>query len=156
MKIPHIPRKVMVLGALGVAAAVGVVSIGTANAQTDDSTTSNPTKPATGDNADMPKCDRPRREPLDEATTAKVKAAALAAVEGATFNKAHKNRAGGYAALLTKADGTTRVLVRVDKDFKVTEVVDPAPARPRRARMHREFREQMRERNQAEGAGASI
>lgn len=69
------------------------------------------------------------RTPLDEATTAKVKAAALEAVPGATFNKAGHDRADGYVALLTKADGTTRVAVHLDKDFKVTEVKDPAPAR---------------------------
>ena len=68
---------------------------------------------------------------LDADTEAKVKAASLAAVPGATFDGARKMMSGeGYKALLTKADGTTHVLVTEDNDFKVTKVEDPAPPRP--------------------------
>ncbi len=58
-----------------------------------------------------------------------MKAAAEEAVPGATVKKSGHDRADGYFAMLLKADGETRVLVHLDKDFKVTKVVDPAPKR---------------------------
>lgn len=72
-----------------------------------------------------------KRRPLHDATAARVKAAASKAMPDATVDKVgHDRRTDGYLALLTKSDGTTRVLVHEDKDFKVTKVDDPAPARP--------------------------
>lgn len=69
------------------------------------------------------------KTPLDEATAAKVKQAALAAVPGATVHRVGHDRQGdGYVAMLKKADGT-RVLVHEDAAFKVTKVQDPARAR---------------------------
>jgi ribosomal protein L2 len=80
--------------------------------------------PARGDH------DHGDRAPLDDATAAKVKAAALEAVPGATVDKVgHDHESDGYIAVLTKSDGTTRVLVHEDAAFKVTKVEDPAPAR---------------------------
>lgn len=68
------------------------------------------------------------RAPLDADTAAKVKAAALEAVPGATYEHGHKEADGGYDAILTKADGT-KVRVLEDANFKVTSVEDPAPMR---------------------------
>ncbi len=71
------------------------------------------------------------KTPLDEATAAKVKQAALAAVPGATVHRVGHDRQGdGYVAMLKKADGT-RVLVHEDAAFKVTKLQDPAPVRGR-------------------------
>ncbi len=129
MKTPHISRKLAIVGALGVAAAVGVGAAGSAGAQTDGGTTTTTTKPSDSAKGDGMRCEG--REPLDAATAAKVKAAAEKAVPGATVKKSGHDRDDGYVAMLLKADGTTRVLVHLDKDFKVTEVKDPAPERRR-------------------------
>jgi hypothetical protein len=156
MKTPNSRRAIAIgavaVGALGGAGVMALVSGANpvvrftptaALGQTDDSTTTTvapqnndtptTTAPSTdADNgngnaapADPKHCDR---TPLDAATEAKVKDAALAAVPGATFVHAHQDRDGGYEALLTKADGT-KVLVHEDAAFKVTSVEDPAPAR---------------------------
>jgi hypothetical protein len=130
MKTPQLPRKMLIVGALGVAAAVGVGAAGSAGAQTGNDTTTTTAKPAADANDAGMRCEG--REPLDEATAAKVKAAAEEAVPGATVKKSGHDRDDGYVAMLLKADGTTRVLVHLDKDFKVTKVEDPAPERPGR------------------------
>lgn len=57
---------------------------------------------------------------LDEATTAKVKAAAESAVEGGTFKTARADGTG-YVALVSKSDGTM-MLVKMDADFQVSTV----------------------------------
>ncbi len=132
MKTPHIPQKLLVIGALGVAAAVGVGAAGAAVAQTGDPPSKTTIKPADPAKGDGMRCKG--REPLDDATAAKVTAAAEEAVPGATVKKSGHDRDDGYVAMLRKADGTTRVLVHLDKDFKVTEVRDPAPNRPRHRR----------------------
>lgn len=132
MKTQHILRRLLIMGALGVATAVGIGAAGTAGAQTGDDPTTTTTKPADSAKRDGMRCEG--REPLDEATAAKVKAAAEKAVPGATVKKSGHDRADGYVAMLLKADGTTRVLVHLDKDFKVTKVRDPAPERPRHRR----------------------
>lgn len=116
-------------GALAVASLVGFGALG-ASAQT---TTTTAKKNATSTTVkakaegDMPRCDGPKREPLDEATAAKVTAAAEKAVPGATVKKTGKH-GDGYFAAMVKEDGT-KVLVRMDKDFTVTNVKDPAPMR---------------------------
>jgi hypothetical protein len=57
---------------------------------------------------------------LTGTTAAKVKAAALAAVPGATVIRVETDSAGSpYEAHLTKSDGT-QVTVKVDASFKVT------------------------------------
>jgi len=140
-----------VTGVLGVAALGGIGAAAVAHAATGanlpvlniqqaavtGSTTTTPKTskdPAKAD--DRKVCDHDRngkpdhhRAPLDDATAAKVKSAALAAVPGATVKHADHDRADGYVAMLVKSDGTTKVLVHEDKDFKVTKVQDPAPAR---------------------------
>jgi hypothetical protein len=69
-------------------------------------------------------------EPLDDATAAKVKAAAQKAVPDATVEHTGHDRSNpdGYVAMLKKADGT-HVLVHEDAKFNVTKVEDPAPPR---------------------------
>jgi hypothetical protein len=63
-----------------------------------------------------------REELLTGDTAEKVKAAALAAVEGGTIQRVETDAEGSpYEAHMTKADGTP-VTVKVDKDFKVTSV----------------------------------
>jgi hypothetical protein len=130
MKTSPIPRKMLIVGALGVAAAVGIGAVGTAGAQTPDDTTTTTAKPADSARGEKMRCEG--REPLDEETAAKVKAAAEEAVPGATVKKSGHDRDDGYIAMLLKADGTTRVLVHLDEDFKVTKIEDPAPERKRR------------------------
>lgn len=135
-------RRALVAGAAGFAAAGGmtvfalmnalgggspVVNFTPAAATNDAPTTVAPkssTDPATGDHAG---CDH---QPLDDATTAKVKASAEKAVSGATFDHADHDRANpsGYVAMMEKADGT-HVLVHEDANFTVTKVEDPAPQR---------------------------
>jgi hypothetical protein len=59
---------------------------------------------------------------LTGTTAQKVRAAALAAVPGGTVVRVETSRDGaGYEAHVTKADGT-QVVVRVDKNFKVTSI----------------------------------
>jgi len=132
MTTPRISARVVVPVAVGLATLGGfgagaLFQPGAAGAQTSDSTST--TTKAT-DAATAKPADCMGKAPLDEATADKVKAAALKAVPGATVNRVGpEKRTDGYVAMLTKADGTTRVLVHLDKDFKVTKVEDPAPAR---------------------------
>lgn len=140
MTFPRLPRYLLITGVLGLTAlgGAGAATVVQAAAGSNlpvlnirqvaatDAATS--TKPAAG----AAKTDRTKRchhAPLDDATAAKVKSAALAAVPGATVDHVGHDRSDGYFAALTKADGTTRVLVHEDKDFKVTNTEDPAPAR---------------------------
>ncbi len=141
MTTPRLSRKSLAAGAaaIGALGAIGVAQLaGSANpvmqftqaqASSEDSTATT-TTPASGDApavaANKEGCGD--KTPLDAATEAKVKEAALAAVSGATYQHGHADRDGGYAALLTKADGT-KVLVHLDSAFKVTSVEDPAPMR---------------------------
>ncbi len=126
MSTPRMSARVLVPAAVGVATLIGfgagsLLNSGGAGAQTDTPTTTK------ADSPDIAKCGD--RTPLDQATAAKVKAAALKAVPGATVDKMGHDRDDGYVAALTKADGTTHVLAREDKDFNVTSVEDPAPAK---------------------------
>ena len=75
------------------------------------------------DKSGSPSQSRPQREALSAATAAKVKAAALDKVPGATVLR---TEAGGpygtaYHAHVKTSDGTLKVVL-VDKDFKATEV----------------------------------
>lgn len=63
-----------------------------------------------------------KEELLTGDTADKVKAAALAAVPGGTIQRVETDAEGSpYEAHMTKSDGS-RVTVKVDKDFKVTNV----------------------------------
>lgn len=68
-------------------------------------------------------------------TAEKVKAAALAAVPGATVDRTLQGRDGGYVALVTKSDGT-RAAVKLDGSFNVTSVEDKAGRRGGRGHRH--------------------
>jgi hypothetical protein len=58
---------------------------------------------------------------LTGTTAQKVRTAALAAVPGGTIIRVETSRDGSYEAHVTKADGT-EVVVRLDKNFKVTSI----------------------------------
>src|SRR4051812_42082190 len=91
--------------------------------QQTPSTTAPPstTKPDKG-----PRGDKPAETPLTGDTAEKVKAAALAAVPGATVDRVETDSDGSpYEAHVTKADGT-HATVKVDSAFKVTAVEDDA------------------------------
>jgi len=55
------------------------------------------------------------------ATSAKIKAAALAAVPGSTVDKTEKRADGSYEAEITKADGS-KLHLSLDKNFVVTSM----------------------------------
>ena len=96
---------------------------------TTTTTPKSPSGPATAD--DKANCDHDGdHQPLDDATAAKVKAAAEKAVPGATVEHTDHDRSNpdGYVAMMEKADGT-HVLVHEDANFTVTKVEDPAPPR---------------------------
>jgi hypothetical protein len=128
--------------ALGAAGAFAVMNTAGANpvvnftpaAATDGATTTTaaPAK-ASADAApgDGTGCDHDGdHQPLDDATAAKVKAAAEKAVTGATVEHTGHDRSNpdGYVAMMERADGT-HVLVHEDANFAVTKVEDPAPPR---------------------------
>jgi hypothetical protein len=97
-------------------------------AATSDSPTTTVADASPDDHA---RCDHDGdHQPLDDATTAKVRAAAEKAVTDATFKHARHDRSNpdGYVAMMEKADGT-HVLVHEDANFAVTKVEDPAPPR---------------------------
>ena len=74
--------------------------------------------------ADGPAPVRDDEKALSVAEAAKVKAAALAAVPGATIYRTETDGDGAaYEAHLTKADGT-KATVKLDKNFTVTSVED--------------------------------
>jgi hypothetical protein len=58
---------------------------------------------------------------LTGATAQKVRTAALAAVPGGTILRVETSRDGSYEAHVRKANGT-EVVVRLDKNFKVTSI----------------------------------
>lgn len=128
--------------------AIGASLLGTASAQTSGS--SSTTAPATNG---APPAGQPggqfdptkgghvgqngtKEEPLTGDTADKVRAAAQAAVPGATIDRVETDAEGSpYEAHATKSDGT-HVTVKVDKNFKVTSTEnDPGcdhrgPGRP--------------------------
>jgi hypothetical protein len=119
-------RTWLLAGALAAGAAVGAASISAAATSSSGSgstgtTTQAPPAPPAGGAVDPAKMSHgPGETLLTGDTAAKVKAAALAAVPGATVIRVETDSAGSpYEAHLTKSDGTT-VTVKVDKNFKVT------------------------------------
>jgi uncharacterized membrane protein YkoI len=106
-------RKTLLM--LGAFAALAVGGSAFAGAATKTQTTTTP-----GASTSRPK--PPDQETLTGDTAAKVKAAALAKVPGATVLRAESGGHGSaYHVHMRKADGT-EVTVLVDKDFKATSV----------------------------------
>jgi hypothetical protein len=108
----------LIVSAAALGAAIGGAGIANA-ATTGSSSTTTPSSATPA--ADPATLSHGPGETLLTGTTAeKVKAAALAAVPGATIIRVETDSAGSpYEAHLTKADGT-RVTVKIDASFKVT------------------------------------
>ena len=125
--------------------AIGASLLGTAGAQTSGgSSTTAPAPPnggAPGGQFDPTKGGHvgqngTKEELLTGDTADKVRAAAQAAVPGATVDRAETDAEGSpYEAHMTKSDGT-RVTAKVDSTFKVTNIENdgaghgPAPGGP--------------------------
>jgi len=137
-------RKALIGGALVAAAvasgAVGASLFGTADAQSSGSTSTTapaqaPGTPPPGGQFDPSKGGHvgqngAKEELLTGDTAEKVKAAALAAVPGGTIQRVETDAEGSpYEAHMTKSDGS-RVTVKVDKDFKVTNIENDADHGP--------------------------
>ena len=108
----------LIVSAAALGAAIG--GAGVANAATTGSS-STPAASSATPAADPARLSHGPGETVLTGTTAdKVKAAALAAVPGATIIRVETDSAGSpYEAHVTKADGT-RVTVKIDASFKVT------------------------------------
>ena len=111
--------------------AIGASLLGSAGAQTSDSSTTtvpaaNGTAPA-GGQFDPAQGGHVGQNGVKEVlltgdTADKVRAAAQAAVPGGTIQRVETDAEGSpYEAHMTKSDGT-HVTVKVDKDFKVTNI----------------------------------
>lgn len=95
-------------------------------APADGAVPANGAAPGNGDGArgGAPGGRNPNEKPLDATLTAKLKAAALAKVPGATVDRIESDSGDAtYEAHLTKSDGT-RVTVKFDKSGAVTGVED--------------------------------
>jgi len=116
-------RTWLLISAAAVGAAVGGAGIANAATTGSSSTTtaSSAASSASGAPADPATLSHGPGETLLTGTTAeKVKAAALAAVPGATIIRVETDSAGSpYEAHITKADGT-QVTLKIDTSFKVT------------------------------------
>jgi uncharacterized membrane protein YkoI len=126
LRMPNTIRKtattIVALGAL----ALGGSAL--ANAATSNSTTANSGTPSAA--AGQPPsggrhvgANGKTEQPLNAADTAKVKAAALKKLPGATIERVETNVDGGgvYEAHVTKSDGS-QATVLLDQDFSVTSV----------------------------------
>ena len=116
------------LGLLAGGALVGAVVSGTVSAQATNGT---PTpSSSTSAHTDSDKAGDhggPAEEQLTGTTAAKVRAAALAKVPGATVDRLEKDANGAvYEAHLTKADGS-HVTVKLDEGYQVTAVEAGGP-----------------------------
>jgi hypothetical protein len=121
-----------IVGASVAGGAIGASLLGTASAQETTTTTADPSAaPAQAPAFDPAKGGHvgpngTKEELLTGDTAEKVKAAALAAVDGGTIERVETDAEGSpYEAHMTKADGS-RVTVKVDSSFKVTSVEDGA------------------------------
>jgi hypothetical protein len=109
-------RSIAVTLALVLGAGVGAAGIAAAASNGTDGSGNSP--PAAGNPAALKH--GPGEQLLTGSTAARVRAAALAAVPGATVIRVETDSAGAaYEAHLSKADGT-EVTVKVDSAFKVT------------------------------------
>jgi hypothetical protein len=130
--MPHTIRKtattVVALGAL----ALGGSAL--ANAATSNSTTANSSgaygQPPANNGGRHVGANGKTEQPLNAADTAKVKAAALKKLPGATIERVETNVDGGgvYEAHVTKADGS-QATVLFDSSFNVT-TVEAGPQHP--------------------------
>jgi hypothetical protein len=126
--------KWLTTGAVALGAAVGAAGI--AGAATSTSTSSSNSSTSSSASAPAARPDPatishgPGETLLTGTTADKVKAAALAAVPGATVIRVETDSAGSpYEAHMKKTDGTY-VTVKVDSSFKVTETDDGFGAGP--------------------------
>src|SRR3954447_20579519 len=137
-------RKALIGGGLAATAllggALGASLFGTADAQSSGSTST--TAPAPQGAPGAPPAGQfdptkgghvgqngAREELLTGDTAEKVKAAALAAVPGGTVQRVETDAEGSpYEAHMTKSDGS-RVTVKVDSSFKVTNIENEADHR---------------------------
>lgn len=119
--------------------ALGALALGgsaLANAATSNSTTANSGAPSGAYGQPPAKGGRhvgangKTEQPLNAADTAKVKAAALKKLPGATIDRVETNVDGGgvYEAHVTKADGS-QATVLLDSSFNVT-TVEAGPQHP--------------------------
>jgi uncharacterized membrane protein YkoI len=119
--------------------ALGALALGgsaLANAATSNSTTANSGTPSAASGQAPTNGGRhvgangKTEQPLDAADTAKVKAAALKKLPGATIERVETNVDGGgvYEAHVTKADGS-QATVLLDSSFNVT-TVEAGPQHP--------------------------
>jgi hypothetical protein len=115
-------RTLLIVSAAAVGAAIGGAGIASAATTGASSTTAASSAASSGTPAADPATlsHGPGETLLTGTTAAKVKAAALAAVPGATIIRVETDSAGSpYEAHVTKADGT-HVTLKVDASFKVT------------------------------------
>ncbi|MDQ1458203.1 MAG: hypothetical protein QOH28_3823 [Actinomycetota bacterium] len=115
-------RTLLIVSAAAVGAAIGGAGIASAATTGSSSTTAASSAASSGTPAADPAAlsHGPGETLLTGTTAAKVKAAALAAVPGATIIRVETDSAGSpYEAHVTKADGT-QVTLKVDASFKVT------------------------------------
>jgi uncharacterized membrane protein YkoI len=121
------------VGLLAGGALVGAVISGTLTAQAE-SPTPTPSSSTSGTDADRAAGGHGghSEQALTGTTAAKVRAAALAKVPGATVERVEKDADGAvYEAHLTKADGS-HVTVKLDASFAVTAVETGGPGGPGR------------------------
>src|SRR5438876_11134690 len=114
-------RTLLLVSAAAVGAAIGGAGIANAATTGSSSTTAASSAASGAPAADPATLSHGPGETLLTGTTAeKVKAAALAAVPGATIIRVETDSAGSpYEAHITKADGT-QVTLKIDASFKVT------------------------------------
>ncbi len=115
-------RTWLIVSAAAVGAAIGGAGIASAATTGSSSTTAASSTASSGTQAADPATvsHGPDETLLTGTNAAKVKAAALAAVPGATVIRVETDSAGSpYEAHITKADGT-QVTLKIDASFKVT------------------------------------
>ncbi len=115
-------RTLLIVSAAAVGAAIGGAGIASAASTGSSSTTAASSAASSGTQAADPATlsHGPGETLLTGTTAAKLKAAALAAVPGATIIRVETDSAGSpYEAHVTKADGT-QVTLKFDASFKVT------------------------------------
>ena len=119
----------VMLGTAVAGGALGASFVGSAGAQTDNSSSSSTTTPAATATAPDPSqgghvANGITEEVLTGDTAAQVTAAAQGAVSGATVDRVETDAEGAtYEAHMTKSDGT-KVTVKVNADFSVASVED--------------------------------
>jgi hypothetical protein len=125
-------RAWVVTGALALGAAAGAAGVASAASGGSSTTSAPPAFVANGHPSQPPKGSMPNPATMSHGpgetlltgtAAAKAKAAALAAVPGATVIRVETDSAGAaYEAHLRKADGSD-VTVKLDRGFKVTQTV---------------------------------